>query len=187
MKITKLHIEGFRSLRKVSWVPGDLNVIIGPNGSGKSNLLRILELISVSAQGKLGRYVQSLGGMNPIVWDGEARSIKFALETKPAGSELDPELYELELLRLGAGSSYKVENERLINAHKQRKGTEKNPFKFLERRANSAVIFDENERTFVTPEEYVADEESLLSIAAGPFSINHFIPSFQRELASIKV
>jgi predicted ATPase len=92
MKITKLHIEGFRSLRKVSWVPGDLNVIIGPNGSGKSNLLRILELISVSAQGKLGRYVQSLGGMDPIVWDGEARSSKFALENKPAGSELDPEL-----------------------------------------------------------------------------------------------
>jgi predicted ATPase len=51
MKITKLHIEGFRSLRDISWVPGDLNVIIGPNGSGKSNLLRVLEFISVGTQG----------------------------------------------------------------------------------------------------------------------------------------
>lgn len=187
MKITRLDIEGFRSLRKVSWSPGSLNVIIGPNGTGKSNLLRFLELISVSAQGKLGKYIQSLGGMDPIVWDGKARSIKFSLEIKPAGSELDPEHYELELARLGAGSSYKIENESLINAHKKRKGTEKNPFKFLERRANNAVIFDENERTFVTPEEYVSDEESLLSIASGPFTINHFIPPFQRDLASIAV
>lgn len=187
MKITQLNIEGFRSLKNVRWSPGDLNVIIGPNGTGKSNLLRFLELISVSAQGRLGKYVQSLGGMDPIVWDGEATSIKFVLETKPAASELDPECYELELVRLGSGSSYKIENERLINSHKKRKGIEKNPFKFLERRAKMAVIFDENERTFVTPEEFVSDEESLLSVASGPFSNNHFIPPFQRELASIAV
>lgn len=187
MKITKLHIEGFRSLRNVDWSPGDLNVIIGPNGTGKSNLLRFLELISVSAQGRLGKYVQSLGGMDPIVWDGQSTSIKFILESKPAGSELDPEQYELEMIRLGSGSSYKIENEHLINSHKQRKGTEKKPFKFLERRAKTAVIFDENERTFVTPEEFVSDEESLLSIASGPFINNHFIPPFQRELASIAV
>jgi predicted ATPase len=187
MKITKLHIEGFRSLRNVSWFPGDLNIIIGPNGTGKSNLLRFLELISVSAQGKLGKYVQSLGGMDPILWDGQSKSIKFVLETKPTGNELDPEQYDLELVRLGLGSSYKIENERLINAHKQRKGSEKNPFKFLERRANTAVIFDESEHTFVTPAEYVSEEESLLSIASGPFTINHFIPPFQRELASIAV
>lgn len=187
MKITKLHIEGFRSLRNVNWSPGELNVIIGPNGTGKSNLLRFLELISVSAQGRLGKYVQSLGGMDPIVWDGQSTSIKFVLETKPAGSELDPEQYELEMIRLGSGSSYKIENEHLINSHKLRKGSEKKPFKFLERRAKTAVIYDENERTFVTPEEYVSDEESLLSIASGPFINNHFIPPFQRELASIAV
>lgn len=186
MIITQLNIEGFRSLKNVKWSPGDLNVIIGPNGTGKSNLLRFLELISVSAQGRLGKYIQSLGGMDPIVWDGEATSIKFALETKPA-SELDPEHYELELIRLGAGSSYKIENERLINSYKLRQGKEKKPFKFLERRAKTAVIFDENERTFVTPEEYVSDEETLLSIASGPFISNHFIPPFQRELASIAV
>ncbi len=51
MKIRQLFVEGFRSLKKVVWEPGDLNVLIGPNGSGKSNLLRVLEMISVSAQG----------------------------------------------------------------------------------------------------------------------------------------
>jgi predicted ATPase len=88
MKIKQLNIEGFRSLRNVSWLPGDLNVIIGPNGTGKSNLLRFIELVSVSAQGRLGKYIQSLGGMDPIVWDGVAASIKFEMETTPDGSEL---------------------------------------------------------------------------------------------------
>lgn len=187
MKITQLDIEGFRSLRKVSWLPGDLNVIIGPNGTGKSNLLRFIELISMSAQGRLGKYIQSLGGMDPIVWDGAATSIRFALSTTPEGGELGPEHYELELARLGSGSSYKVEKELLINSHKLRRKIEKKPFKFMERFSKTAVIFDERERTFTTPEEFISDEESLLSIASGPFINNHFIPPFQRGLASIAV
>lgn len=187
MKITRLDIEGFRSLRKVSWIPGDLNVIIGPNGAGKSNLLRFLELISISAQGKLGKYIKSLGGMDPIVWDGTASSIKFVLESIAEGGELGPEHYELELARLGTGSSYRVEKELLTNSFKLRKKLEKNPFKFLERFSKSAVIFDEAERTFITPEEFVSEEESLLSIASGPFVNNHYIPPFQRELAAISV
>jgi len=187
MKINQLDIEGFRSLRKVSWLPGDLNVIIGPNGTGKSNLLRFMELISVSAQGRLGKYIQSLGGMDPMVWDGSATSIKFAMETTPEGGELGPERYELRLERLGWGSSYKVEKELLINSYKLRRGVERKPFKFLERVAKTAVIFDEREHTFTTPEEFVSDEESLLSIASGPFINNHFIPPFQRGLSSIAV
>jgi predicted ATPase len=187
MKIKQLDIEGFRSLRKVSWLPGDLNVIIGPNGTGKSNLLRLMEMISISAQGRLGKYIQSLGGMDPIVWDGVATSIRFAMETTTDDGELGPEHYELELARLGQGSSYKVEKELLINSYKVRKKFERRPFKFLERAAKSAVIFDETEHTFATPEEFVSDEESLLSIASGPFIHNHFIPPFQRGLASIAV
>ncbi len=187
MKITQLDIEGFRSLRNVSWFPGDLNVIIGPNGTGKSNLLRLMELISVSAQGKLGKYIQSLGGMDPIVWDGTATSIKFVLKSTAVDGKLGPEHYELELARLGAGSSYKVEKELLINSHKVRQGNKPKPFKFLERFSKTAVIFDETENTFTTPEEFISDEESLLSIASGPFINNHYIPPFQRELASIAV
>lgn len=187
MKIKQLDIEGFRSLRRVSWLPGDLNVIIGPNGTGKSNLLRFMELIAISAQGKLGKYIKSLGGMEPIVWDGSADSIKFSMEIEPETGGIGPELYELELSRLGSGSSYKIEKELLINSYKVRSGIKKQPFKFLERFAKSAVIFDEKESSFVTPEEFISDEESLLSIASGPFINNHFIPPFQRELSSIAV
>ena len=187
MKIEQLDIEGFRSFRKTSWRPGDLNVIIGPNGSGKSNLLRFLELLSVSAQGRLGKYVQSLGGMNPIVWDGKSVSIKCFLKTSPVGDERGPEQYELEMLRLGNASSYKIGNERLTNYLEVRSGSRDVPFIFLEREGKSAVIFDIAQRRFTTQEDFVSDEETLLSLASGPFTHNPRIPPFQRALASIAV
>lgn len=187
MKIKQLDIEGFRSLRNVSWTPGDLNVIIGPNGTGKSNLLRVLELISISAQGRLGKYIQSLGGMEPIVWDGIASSIKFSLETTVDGGDYGPEHYDLELSRLGMGSSYKVEKESLTNLFKFKQNLETQPFKFLERTGKQTVVFDDMEHTFTPAEEFISEEESLLSIASGPFINNHFIPPFQRWLSSIAV
>jgi len=187
MRIEQLDIEGFRSLRKTSWRPGDLNVVIGPNGSGKSNLLRFLELLAVSAQGRLGRYIQSLGGMDPIVWDGRADAIRCSLRTTPVGGSLGPEEYDLELARLGGGSSYKIASERLTNSSEMPSGKRDRPFIYLERHARSAVVFDAEQRRFVTPEEYVSDEETLLSLASGPFSQNPRIPPFQKALASIAV
>jgi predicted ATPase len=80
MKIIKLDIEGFRSLKSQTWCPGDLNVLIGPNASGKSNLLRVLEMLNAAAKGRLGRYVQHEGGMEPLAWDGVAKEISRARE-----------------------------------------------------------------------------------------------------------
>ena len=184
MKIKKLDIEGFRSLRNVSWTPGNLNVIIGPNGTGKSNVLRFLELISISAQGKLGRYIQSSGGMEPNVWDGIASSIRFSLETS---KEDGVKQYELELARLGKGSSYRVENERLTQSQRSQDGLESPAVKLLERTGKQAVIFGETEQIFSTPDDFFVEEESLLSVASGPFTNNHLIPPFQKWLSSIAV
>lgn len=187
MNISKLQVEAFRSLQNLVWSPSQLNIIIGPNGTGKSNLLRCLELISISAQGKLGKHIQSLGGMEPIVWDGQAKSIKFVLQTHSANSATVPDSYELELVRLGAGSSYKIETECLANSHNQDQNNAPNQFKFLERSGNKAVIFNEKDQAFISPAEDVSEEESLLSIAAGPFGINQAVQAFQRELASFAI
>ena len=86
MKIVQLDIQGFRSLKNVSWRLGDLNVIIGPNGSGKSNLLRMLEMISAAAQGRLSRHVQDKGGMGAIVWDGQVTDVKWQIKEAPTSS-----------------------------------------------------------------------------------------------------
>ncbi len=111
MKILDLNIKGYRSLKEVTWQPGALNVIIGPNGSGKSNLLRFLELISVSAQGRLGKHIQALGGMEAILWDGRASAISFGCTYKFL--EEESSIYELQLARIGLTSSYIIQEEAL--------------------------------------------------------------------------
>ncbi|HKV38854.1 MAG TPA: AAA family ATPase [Blastocatellia bacterium] len=187
MRIIQLDIEGFRSLRNVSWKPGPLNVIIGANGAGKSNLLQALEIISMSARGGLSKYVQSLGGMDSIVWDGSASAISYTLTTSPVGHPQGPDRYFLELSRLGTGSSYRITHETLANYAKIRTGEKAQRFKFLERAPTYAMVSDDSERSIVAPADAVPDEESLLSIATSPFGTNRAIPQFQHELQGITV
>jgi predicted ATPase len=196
MKILQLDIEGFRSLKKVSWKPGDLNVIIGPNGTGKSNLLRFLELMSVSAQGRLGKYIQSLGGMEPIVWDGKVTDISFKVKATPVEENLDIErealTYELIFTRLGGSSSYQIQRELLANEHRVETDEEKKGV-FLERKGVDGWIFDynENQRIWTGPDiETGSDdlitiyEETILSIVGSPFISNRLISLFKQHLAS---
>ena len=180
MKIKRLDIEGFRSLRKVSWFPGDLNVVIGPNGSGKSNLLQFLELISVSAQGRLGKYIQSLGGMDAIVWDGVAETIKFDIDVINTWSSCDH--YELELeSSYKASNSYSIKQERLTNFLNDNR-------LYLSRSKKEAFVF-ENESPIDIREKYLLADESLLSFINNPFlpGDSFDIGDFQNNLESVSV
>lgn len=187
MKILNLGIRGYRSLKNISWEPGNLNVLIGPNGSGKSNLLRMLELISISAQGKLGKHIQRAGGMEPLVWDGVAENIEFTVTMSPlkmVGSAEDyVHTYHLVIERIGKGSAYRIKHEWLGNRYWMVKGESDEPFKIIERDVLRAVVFDEKQRGLVAPEESVQEEESVLSFAAGPFTQNQRIPPYQAFLA----
>lgn len=191
MKILRLEVEGFRSLKHVVWEPGDLNVVIGPNGSGKSNLLRLLELISVSAQGRLAKYIQQAGGMDPLVWDGTSDHISFSVKASPIEPGRDEATesltYNVSMARLGSGSSYRIANEMLANFHRVETGEKREPFKLLERQVLRAVLFDEQQRGLVAPEESVPEDETLLSLASGPFTANRSVPAFQNQLASWSV
>ena len=89
MKILNLAVAGFRSLAGVKWQPGNLNLIIGPNASGKSNLVRLLEMLSISAQGGLGKYVQREGGIEPLLWDGAVDGIEISVKLSPSESQRD--------------------------------------------------------------------------------------------------
>lgn len=187
MGVKVLRIQGFRSLRDVTWAPGALNVIIGPNGTGKSNLLRALELISASARGQLAMLVQEAGGMQSILWDGTANSISIELETLPFSESPYPDheqRYRLVMGRLGQASSFRIDDELLADYTRVERGEIATPFKHLERHTTYARVFDEDEHGLVAPEQSVTDEETLLSQASGPFAPNRFIPIMHRELAS---
>ena len=189
MQILNLDVEGYRSLRKVSWQPGALNVIIGPNGTGKSNLLRLLELLSNSAKGRLGKYIQEMGGMDPLLWDGIAEGIRIVVKTSPVDDERDNEseclIYELELQRIGKGSAYRISRELL------EKQTDSYPGVFpietsllLERELSSAIIFDEQEQGQDIPVERIPEEETLLALTSNPISRYQQILAYQQQLAS---
>ena len=187
MKILSLTVEGFRSLKNVSWSPGDLNVIIGPNGSGKSNLLQLLELISVSAKGQLGKHVQRAGGMEPLVWDGKHESISFTVKATPVEEwrkvARDSLTYEVTLSRIGKTSAFTISHELLGNYYPAQHDGLAEPFKFLERARHKAVVFDQEKKSLRTTEELLPEDETLLSLASGPFSYNPYIPPFQAQIA----
>jgi predicted ATPase len=191
MKIKQLYIEGFRSLKNVVWEPGDLNVLIGPNGSGKSNLLRALEMISVSARGGLGKHVQEAGGMQSLVWDGEANEIAIKIETTPPeperGEETDSLTYDFHLSRIGQTSAYRIERELLGNFYRVKLGDKTDPFKFLERKGQRGMVFSETQRRLDAAPELMAEDETLLSLISGPFFENRVIALFQKELAGWSV
>jgi predicted ATPase len=187
MKILQLDIEGFRSLKKVSWKPGDLNVVIGPNGTGKSNLLRFLELMAISAQGHLGKYIQSLGGMEPLVWDGQASSIASQVKTELIEKEPDPQqftlTYELELARLGRGSTYRIQRE-LLASCLIKNSKPVGPTKLLERNGSDIQIISGLTIALDTSlTEYVSEEETCVSIM-GPFVTSPLIGRFKGRLAA---
>ncbi len=191
MKIIKLEVEGFRSLRSLSWCPGDLNVVIGANASGKSNLLRVLEMLSVASHGGLGKLVQQEGGMGPLVWDGKVDQIMLRVNATP--SEVDPfetiesVTYELRLARLGRGSEYRIDQELLGFFGPVDQATAVQPTMLIDRDGRRAKLFSETKPMLVTPVDGIPEDETLLALMGGPLVQHRFVAAFQKELSSWRI
>ena len=100
-RITRLDIEGLRSIDKLSLDLGPMNVLIGENGSGKTTVLEALELLRKAATLPGEQFVQSLyevhgGGALIRNTPGEGpRRLKLGVTIVPSGN-LDHR-YELTL------------------------------------------------------------------------------------------
>lgn len=66
MKISKLSVDNYKSLRKVSWYPGQLSAIVGANASGKSNLAEVHDFLSDIYRHGLSVAVARKGGYENI-------------------------------------------------------------------------------------------------------------------------
>ena len=190
VKILRLDIKGFRSLKEVSWEPGGLNVVIGPNGSGKSNLLRMLELISVSARGGLGKYVQHWGGMEPLVWDGRADEIAFTLQSLLFGAgqaaQRETLAYEFVMERLGRGTSFRVARE-LLTAHRDQPD---GSVKLVERESGlyGGVLNLNHEWAEITDATLADSEQDALFSTWGMFPVSDpRVRQFRSDLAGWSV
>lgn len=70
MKLQRIRIEGYRSVRSVTLPVEPLNLLIGPNGVGKTNLYRGLSLLRAAATGAASREIVKEGGVGSVFWAG---------------------------------------------------------------------------------------------------------------------
>lgn len=76
--LSRLAIQGYRSLRDFIIPLERLNLVTGPNGSGKSNVYRALRLLADVAQGRVIPSLAREGGLESTLWAGPesfARSV----------------------------------------------------------------------------------------------------------------
>lgn len=72
--LSRLTLEGFKSIRQMDLTLGPLNVLIGANGAGKSNLLSFFRMLNALAEGGLQRFVGGQGGGNALLYYGRKRT-----------------------------------------------------------------------------------------------------------------
>ncbi|HUU68155.1 MAG TPA: AAA family ATPase [Armatimonadota bacterium] len=88
--ISRLSIEGFKSIRKQEIELRPINVLIGANGSGKSNLLSFFRLLSQMARGNFQLYIAKQGGADVHLHFGSksTRRIEAAIELRDGSYKL---------------------------------------------------------------------------------------------------
>lgn len=85
--ITRIQVQGFRSLKSVDLSLGRVTVLIGPNGSGKSNLLSFLRMVPLMRTQSLRRFVGEAGGASALLHYGPktTKEMKLRLDFNQAG------------------------------------------------------------------------------------------------------
>jgi predicted ATPase len=153
MYVESLKISGFTSFKDVEWKPGRLNVLIGPNGSGKSNLLRILELVSVSADGHLRDFILGRGGFPQLRWGGSAREMVLLMHTRPT-----PITYQFVLEAVPGSASHRIESEMLAFEDEFAAG-----YRLLDRTVDQLLIWEGDNTVPVDPSRNPPEAETALS------------------------
>jgi predicted ATPase len=174
----EITIEGFRSLARVTWRPGKLNVVIGPNGSGKSNLLRALGFLRAAALGKLPDEILRAGGIAPLLCDRAAPEILSSIVTSRVEDDRLVEMlrYQLVLKPLGTTSAYRVEDEILVTLPAHGKV-------LLQRHFGDAFVLDPQDVSIDMGKGGVSDEQPVLAMFNGPF-VHRAILAFRDRLVS---
>lgn len=170
-KIQQIQIQGYRSLKDVTWKPGQLNVVIGPNGTGKSNLLRALELLTGSAMGNLPKDILRQGGIASLLWDGQTQELAWQINVSPMViKRIEFDLaYTLQLQQLGTSSSYRIEKE-VLGPYRQ-DHQQPHPVHWLERHATIAKIHDRDPKSktpLIPIIENLPEQQTLMSRLESP-------------------
>ena len=78
--ITKLHIEGYKSIKDQDVELRPINVLIGGNGIGKTNFISTFNLLRSIFEDELQIYCDKKGGANTLLYMGKKRTSEITLE-----------------------------------------------------------------------------------------------------------
>ena len=178
MRIARVEIQSYRSIRRLAFPLDRLNVFVGENGVGKTNLYRALELIQAAALGTLARELAGEGGMASALWTGERKKheqarICLGVELTSDESDLDQTDYRVEAgmvrqyrneigMPRPTGASFPLEpdikEERLTFIHKKRREI------LLERKAAMGYARDEAGERHDLKSDLLPSETALAAI-----------------------
>ena len=90
MKIRRLGVRNYRSIRELSLDFDDLGIFIGENASGKSTILDALRFLQVGVERGFASAVAARGGMAHLAWRGEEpRPIELSLSLMEESREYE--------------------------------------------------------------------------------------------------
>ena len=80
MKLDRIEVSGFKSIRELKLDLLSLNVLIGANGSGKSNFIELFEVLNNLVAGNFQLYVALAGGAGSFLYYGQKTTEKIKLK-----------------------------------------------------------------------------------------------------------
>lgn len=95
MKIRKISIRNFKSIRELDFELNDINVLIGANGVGKSNFISFFKFLNQVVEGNLQTYIAQKGGADNFLYFGKKQSPFIQLKISSEGDFLNT--YSLKL------------------------------------------------------------------------------------------
>ncbi len=82
MKLKKIILKGFKSIRDLELELGPLNVLIGPNGAGKSNFIGAFKLLNQMVEGNFQNTIAKSGGAETFLHFGGKITGKIEVELR---------------------------------------------------------------------------------------------------------
>ncbi len=79
MKLDKIKIAGFKSIREQEIELTGLNVLIGANGAGKSNFVSVFEFLNEMMERRLQQFVPRAGGADALLFFGQKETEKIEI------------------------------------------------------------------------------------------------------------
>jgi predicted ATPase len=80
MRLERIGIKGFKSIREMELELRPLNVLIGANGAGKSNFIAVFKLLNQMMQGNLQVFVAQAGGADSLLYFGQKVTDEIRIE-----------------------------------------------------------------------------------------------------------